>query len=328
MEHEFYRGGALRTEISTRGRVRAVLGADAPTRWNRTTIDLRHQLKAGSCTVWCMRVLGRAGVRRHVLDVLAPVLFHIEALVYVGDFEYEDSQANGTAVDPRWREGIEEILRAYRLDEDPGIVTALAQLVDYLELESSIQGGRTPLRPELIPRTCYIRCSGIHMLLRIGFRLAGIDPGERFFTLLGQLSAHDEISTDLSSYAEDLGDGAFNVYRIATSIYGPQAAKQRLKRHGDDMLRTLRRDIADSDRPTLIRFAATIPPIIPLDPRLPSIVPKLLPRAALARLVNLRMLFHSLSKPPRFPEPLPDSSPVFSPGVTEAGQHRTKQPAM
>src|SRR6201999_4599590 len=99
-------------------------------------------------------------------------------------------------------------------------------------LESSVLAGRAPLSHDLIPRTCYIRCSGIHMLLRIGFRLAGIQPGERFFTLLGQLSAHDEISTDLSSYAEDLSDGAFNVYRIATWIYGPQAARHRLKRHG------------------------------------------------------------------------------------------------
>jgi hypothetical protein len=312
MEHEFYRGGALRTEISARGRVQAVLDADTPMRWDRTTIELRHQLKAGPCTVWCMRILQRVGVQRHVLDALAPLLFHIEALVYVGDIEYENAQTKGTAVDPRWREGIEEILRAYGLDE-PGIVSTLAQLGDYLRLESSILEGRTPLTPEIIPNTCYIRCSGINLLLRIAFLLAGVQPGDKFFALLGQLSAHDEISTDLATYAEDLSEGFFNVYRLATWIHGPQAAKQHLKRHADDMLRVLRRDITHADRATLILFAAAIPPIIPLDPRLPSIVPKLLPRVLLAHLIKLRMHFHHISKPPRFPEPLPDTVPVASP---------------
>ncbi|MBB5957309.1 hypothetical protein FHS29_003902 [Saccharothrix tamanrassetensis] len=311
MEHEFYRGGALRDEVRTRARVKAVLGTDVPRRWNRTTIDLRHQLKAGACTVWCMRVLARAGVKRHVLDALAPVLFHIEALVYVGDFEYENAQTEGTAVDPRWREGIEEILRAYQLD-DRGIVSALARLVDYLELETDILAGRTPLHPDLIPRTCYIRCSGINMLVRIGFRLAGIQPDEEFFALLGQLSAHDEISTDLASYEEDLEDGAFNVYRLANWIYGPQAAEHHLRRHGDDMLRALRRDIANADRKTLTLFAAALPPIVPFSPQLPSIVPKLLPRAPLARLVDLRLHYHSTSKPLRFPEPVPDTAPAAS----------------
>jgi hypothetical protein len=311
MEHEFYRGGALRDEVSTRARVKAVLGADPPRRWNRTTIDLRHQLKAGACTTWCMRVLARAGVKRHVLDALAPVLFHIEALVYVGDFEYENAQTKGTAVDPRWREGIEEILQAYKLD-DPGTVSTLDRLSDYLQLETDILAGRTPLRPELIPSTCYIRCSGINMLVRIGFRLAGIQPDEKFFTLLGQLSAHDEISTDLASYEEDLNDEAFNVYRLATWIYGPQAAEHHLRRHGDEMLRALRWDIAHADRDTLTLFAAAIPPIVPLSPRLPSIVPKLLPRVPLAHLVKLRMRYHSFSKPLRFPKPLPDTTPVAS----------------
>jgi hypothetical protein len=316
MEHDFYHGGALRAEASTRDRVQAVLGSDTPMRWNRTAIDLRHQLKAGPSTVWCMRVLARAGVRRHVLDVLSPVLFHIEALVYLGDLEYESAQTKGTAVDPRWREGIEEILRAYELDE-PGIVSALDELGDYFRLESSILDGRTPLNSELIPRSCYSRCSGVNLLLRIGFRLAGIQPDERLFWLLRQLSAHDEISTDLSSYAEDLGEGQFNVYRLAIWIYGPQAAGHALKRHGDDMLRALRRDVARTDRATLISFAASIPPMIPLSPRLPSVLPKLLPRAPLAALITMRMQFHSISKSPRFPEPLPDTAPTSS-SVREA----------
>jgi hypothetical protein len=295
-----------------RRRIQAALGADMPMRWSRTTIDLRHQLKGSPATIWCMRVLARAGVQRHVLDVLSPVMFHVEALVYRGDIEYETAQRDGSAADPQWREGIEEILRAYRLD-DPAMLAAVAELDDYFLLESSILEGRTPLRDELIHRTCYSRCSGATLLLRFGCRLAGIQPDERLFTLVRHLSAHDEISTDLPSYGEDLSEGLFNVYRLSTWIHGPQAAKHHLERQANDILRALRHDITHTDRATLSLFAAIIPPMIPLSPRLPSIVPKLLPRALLAQLLNLRIHFHSISKPLRFPEPLTDTKPISLP---------------
>ncbi|MCX2951524.1 hypothetical protein [Lentzea sp. NEAU-D7] len=311
MEHEFYRGSARRAEVGMRRRVQAVLGDDMPVRWSRTTIDLRHQLKGSKAAVWCLRVLDRAGVRRQVLDFLAPVLFHVEALVYRGDFEYEDAQRDGGTADPQWREGIEEILRAYEIDE-PAILGALAELDDYFLLESSIMEGRAVLDADLIQRTCYSRCSGATLLLRIGYRLAGIRPDERLFTLVRHLSGHDEISTDLPSYAEDLQEGLFNVYRLSTWIYGPEAAKHHLKRQGDDMLRALRHDITHTDAATLRLFAAIIPPIVPLNPRVPSVVPRLLPRALLAELLKLRIRFHSVAKAPRFPAPLADSRPIAS----------------
>lgn len=325
MEHNFYRGGALRAEVGVRRRVQAVLGDEISMRWSCTTIELRHQLKGSSAAIWCLRVLERAGVERHVLDFLSPVMFHVEALVYRGDIEYENAQCKGTAVDPQWHEGIEEILRAYKLD-DPGILFALAELDDYFVLESSILAGRTPLRAELIHRTCYSRCSGAILLLRIGFRLAGIQADEMLFTLVRHLSAHDEISTDLPSYVEDLSEGLFNVYRLSTWIYGPQAAKHHLKQQGDDMLRALHHDIAHTDRATLALFAAVIPSMIPLSPRLPSIVPKLLPRALLAYLLKLRLHFHSISKPLCFPEPLTDTKPVALPArpVLAPPQVRTR----
>lgn len=309
MEHEFYRGAARRAEVGTRGRVQAVLGGDVAMRWGPTAIELRHQLKGSRAAVWCLRVLARAGVRQHVLDVLSPVMFHIEALVYRGDIEYENAQQDGGVADPAWREGVEEILRAYQIDE-PAILASLAELDDYFRLESSILAGTTPLVGDLIQRTCYSRCSGATLLLRIGWRLAGLRPDERFFTLVRHLSAHDEISTDLPSYAEDLSEGMFNVYRLATWMYGPRAAQRELQRQGDDMLRALREDISRADRASLITFAAVIPPVVPVSPRLPSIVPKLLPRPALAAMLKLRAHFHTVSKAPRFPEPLPDRTPV------------------
>lgn len=308
MEHNFYRGGALRAEDGTRRRVKSVLGDETLMRWSSTAIELRHQLKGSSAAVWCLRVLERAGVERQTVDYLAPVMFHIEALVYRGDIEYENAQTEGTAVDPQWRDGIEEILRAYNLHE-PGITSALAELDEYFQLESDILAGRTPLRGDLIHRSCYLRCSGATLLLRIGFSLAGIRAGEQFFTLVRHLSAHDEISTDLPSYAEDLSEGLFNVYRLSTWMYGPETAKHHLRRQGDELLRALRRDISRADRDTLVLFAAVIPPVVPLNPRFPSVVPKLLPRAALARLLQARIHFHSASKPLRFPEPLTDTEP-------------------
>lgn len=309
MEHEFYRGAARRAEIGTRGRVQAVLGDEVAVRWEPTAIDLRHQLKGSRAAVWCLRILARAGVRHHILDVLAPVMFHIEGLVYRGDIEYETAQHDKTNVDPAWREGIEEILRAYEID-DPAILASLTELDDYFRLESSILAGRTALAGDLIQRTCYSRCSGATLLLRIGCRLAGVRPGEQFFTLVRHLSAHDEISTDLPSYAEDLSEGMFNVYRLSTWMYGPHSARQELQQRGDGMLRALRDDISHTDRASLILFAAVIPPVIPVSPRLPSILPKLLPRPALASLITLRTHFHSTRKTPRFPPPLPDAKPV------------------
>ncbi len=309
MEHNFYRGGARRTEIGTRSRVQAVLAADDTMRWSHTTIDLRHQLKGSRAAIWCLRILRRAGVERHVLDFLSPVMFHIEGLVYRGDIEYETAQRDGTAVDPQWRDGIEEILRAYEID-DPGIVAALAELEDYFRLESDILAGRLPLRAELIPDSCYSRCSGATLLLRIGCRLADLRPDERFFTLVRHLSAHDEISTDLPSYAEDLEEGMFNVFRLATWVYGTQDAADHLKKQGDEMLKALRRDVSSSDHATLALFAAVIPPVLPLSPRFPSTIPKLLPRPLLAALLNLRIQFHDVSKSADFPRPLADPAPT------------------
>lgn len=308
MEHEFYRGAARRAEIGTRGRVQAVLD-DVAVQWEPTAIDLRHQLKGSRAAVWCMRILARAGIQQHVLDVLSPVLFHIEALVYRGDIEYETAQHDGTTADPQWREGIEEILRAYEID-DPPILASLAELDDYFRLESSILAGAVPLVGDLIQRSCYSRCSGALLLLRIGCRLAALEPDEQFFGLVRHLSAHDEISTDLPSYAEDLDEGMFNVYRLSTWIYGPQAAKQELQREGDSMIRALRADIAHTDRASLSLFASVIPPVVPVSPRLPSIVPKILSRRLLAGLIQLRTHFHTASKAPRFPDPLPDAKPV------------------
>ncbi|MEW2515378.1 hypothetical protein [Streptomyces sp. NPDC046870] len=308
MEHNFYRGSARRTEVDARRRVHAVLALDEPVRWHHTAIDLRHQLKGSRAAIWCLRILRRAGVRPHVLDFLSPVLFHIEGLVYRGDIEYETAQQEGTPVGPEWRTGIEEILRAYRIEE-PGILAALAELEDYFHLESDILAGRTPLRAELIAETCYSRCSGATLLLRIGCRLAGLDPDERFFTLVRHLSAHDEISTDLPSYTEDRDEGMFNVFRLATWVYDPPEAGHHLKRHGDEMLRALRHDVRHTDHATLTLFAAVIPPVLPLNPRFRSMTPKLLPRPLLAALVNLRIHFHSISKAPRFPQPLPDPRP-------------------
>jgi hypothetical protein len=309
MEHNFYRGGARRAEVGVRSRVKSVLGDETSMRWSSTAIDLRHQIKGSSAAIWCLRVLERAGVERHVLDFLSPVMFHIEALVYRGDIEFENAQCKGTTVDPQWHDGIEEILRAYEID-DPGTLSALAELDAYFELESDILAGRTPLHGDLVQRSCYSRCSGATLLLRIGFRLAGIEAGERFFALVRHLSAHDEISTDLPSYAEDLEEGMFNVYRLAIWTHGPKEARHHLEQQGVDMLQALRRDIARTDRATLVLFAAVIPSMIPWSPRLPSVVPKLLPRALVARLLDQRIRFHSTSKPLRFPDPLPDTAPA------------------
>ncbi|MFC9876326.1 hypothetical protein [Nocardia salmonicida] len=310
MHHDFYRGKALRAEVRTRGRMKSVIDTDEAMRWDRTQIDLRHQLKASSPAIWCMRVLTNFGVAPQISAALLPVLLHVEALVYRGDFEYEDAQLEGKSaeVDPEWRYGIEEILRTYEINT-PEVLGALTDLQDYFQLESAIMEGQEPLDATLIERTCYLRCSGGTLLLRVGCALAEIDYDEHLFTLIGHMSAHDEISTDLPSYQQDIDEGQFNVYRLATWVYGPDTAEINLRRRADSIISDLKNDVRRADRKTLAQFAGIIPPITPWDPRLPSVIQHITPRAILARMVIARIGYHEHSHPLTFPAPSSDTPP-------------------
>lgn len=199
-------------------------------------------------------------------------------------------------------------MRVYDLHH-ADVAAALAHLCSYFELESDIMEGRIEPSAELIERTCAIRCSGATLLLRIGCRLVGLDYDEHLFTLIRHVSGHDEISTDLPSYEQDLAEGQFNVYRLATWVWGPSTARQHLQGVSDAMIAALHRDIRTAARRTLLLFASFLPAIAPLDPRRPSMVPRLLPQPLLAALVSARVTFHHRAKPLRFPDALPDQAP-------------------
>ncbi len=310
MHHDFYRGTALQAEQVTRRRMKSVIDHDEPVNWESTQIDLRHQLKASSPAIWCMRILTRHGIAPQVAATYLPVLLHIEALVYRGDFEYEAAQLEGTSidVDPEWNYGILEILRTYEIATPP-VTGALSDLSDYFQLESAIMEGREPLTADLIERTCYLRCSGGTLLLRIAFALAGVQYSDDLFVLIGHMSAHDEINTDIPTYKQDIDEGQFNVYRLATWVYGSATAEDNLRRRADGIIDALKADVRQADKKSLALFAAIIPPILPWDPRFPAFANRVLPRAVLVHLVNNRIRFHERTHPLQFPASIAEQPP-------------------
>jgi hypothetical protein len=299
----------------TRQRVRSVLSADNPPRWEHTTIDLRHQLKAGLIPVWCINLLARLGVSRGVLDSLWPPLLHLEALVYRGDLDYEHAQRHGTPVRSGWRDGIAEMLRAYQYN-DQVMLAHLVELDDYFRLETSIMAGHTTLTADLIRSTCYPRSADLALLLRFACRLAGLQPDDEFLQLMRHVVAFGEIRGDLNSYTDDVADNSFNVYRLSTWAFGPDAAAARLRGLANEIKQDLYQDIATADRSTLLLFAAALPTFTPPGRHLPPIPTKLLSLQPVPAHLRLRLARHKISRTLEFlhrlhfPQPLPDPQPI------------------
>jgi hypothetical protein len=292
-----------------------VLSADTPPRWERTTIDLRHQLKAGLIPVWCINLLALVGVPYDVLDCLWPPLLHLEALVYRGDLDYEHAQRHDTTAPSDWRDGIEEVLRAYQYN-DQIMLSHLTELDDYFRLETSIMAGHTAPSADLIRNTCYPRSADVALLLRFACRLVDLQPDEQFFQLMRHVVAFSEIRGDLVDYADDVADNSFNVYRLSTWTFGADAAQAQLRSLADEIKQALRREIATADRSTLLLFAAALPTPTPPGHHLPPVLAKFLSRQPLPAYFKLRLARQKISRTLEFaqslqiPQPLPDSQPT------------------
>lgn len=122
-------------------RALATLGSRAASDEDHTWVSFRHCLKAMGLVDGVSLYLGDLGFTPTELRAAYPVMLHVEALVYQGDLECEESQKQGSSSwSDAWRSGIEEILESYGLDDET-LQAELEELNRYYHDESRIMLG-------------------------------------------------------------------------------------------------------------------------------------------------------------------------------------------
>ncbi|MBO8191656.1 hypothetical protein ITI46_08175 [Streptomyces oryzae] len=303
------------------------LAAQPPMDWERTAVTLRHQLKAGAVTQYCVRTLQLLGCPRDALDYYWPPLLHLEALVYLGDLAVEREQSHGVPAGPAWRDGIEEVLRGYGCD-DAATLAELRALEEYARWETEATGSRAAPGVGDLVRACHGRSSDVRIMLRFGRHLAGLPHSEAFDRLAGHLYAMGELTGDVVGYAADVADDSCNFYRMCVWSAGTEGARDRLGEIWQRLCADLRRDLAAADHRTLALVARVfLPRPRPLRAlavkRRPTRVHALLPRPLLRAYIWWRLERGERLRLPAVPEPVAES--VAEPGkVTVPGQARAR----
>jgi hypothetical protein len=300
---------ASRGKDRAKKNVRACLADNGQVRWERTAITLHDQVKGGFVTAACMRKLRRLGCPPDELNLYWPPMLHLEALVYRGDLGYEHEQATGAQAPTTWREGIEEIIKSYGfLDER--ILKHLNSLEEYMHWECATERDSLAPGTEEIARSCYGRSSDLRLLLRFGHRMARIPEHQGYFDLLRHSHAMGEIRDDLSTYAKDVAQNSFNVYRLC--VRG--AAHHEPRATICDVWQYLRdafdRELAEADRRTLVLFVRTLLPLprvvsglrgLPLHQASGSLA-SMIPRTLLLRYMQWRLRRSGFLSMPALPE--------------------------
>lgn len=244
-------------------RHRAVKAAAAQVDPQAALITYRHQLRAVAPAWIASRIMLRLGVTEEEMAFVAPVLQHVEALVYRGDFESEHNQAEGLQdCDPTWRSAVEQILRSAGL-ADPLVLAELDELQDCFSRETRIMIERKPVDDDTMRELCYRRSSHFRLLLRAWHLALGRRYDEDFFRVARHACARFEVAQDLHTYAQDVQDDTFNVLRLEVWRHGTDEARAHVDELHRHIVTDMHREIAVARRRTLL---AVVPAFLQKSP--------------------------------------------------------------
>jgi hypothetical protein len=151
------------------------------------------------------------------------------------------------------------------------------------------------LTPDLVRAACRLRSSDVVVLIRMLGKLAGVDC-DGLLTLLRPWLVLWEVDDDLTSYAEDVAAGTFNVLDLYVRMHGPELAATRLRDFQDSLLVELFDAIDRADRDDVHRLSVLTSERLASRPALAHLL-GYLPRPVLAPLAKRLQLWEEKSCP-------------------------------
>lgn len=213
-----------------RDRILAPLKEDVDPDLAGTEINYRHMIKSARMVSISLRrfatFLGCS--ERELLD-LAPLLLHLEGLVYRADYHFEDLQQGSERTDREFVAGMRRILALYGLDT-PEIRCHIDTLIAYFESETDIVCGNTVPDEATLREVTRVRSSDWRLALGVIEAMLERPCSPRTRQVLESWFALYEIRQDVLQYAEDVDNSSYNTLRLYVRRYGPTAGVERLRK--------------------------------------------------------------------------------------------------
>lgn len=245
-----------------------------------------------------------------------PFMVQYYALMYKGDFLYEEAQRNGraTITDHSWKHEMIELIKGNDA-WDAGVAQVIEDLERYYMLEGQIMVGEVELTEEIFHEVCFLRSLVINGLTRSLNNIKGVPTDEGLLHLLRPVMAFLDSIDDLESYAEDVAENCFNSLRLLSRMHGADQAEQKMREWLRGLVEETVARIRQAPKHTLLGLfhvlllgKENIRPV--------RAVLRMLPASALAKLAE-SMFRRFFREPRRMPFPVEEQAPV--PAAVGAG---------
>lgn len=238
-----------------------------------------------------------------------PLMVQYYALMYKGDFLYEQAQRTGssTIADHSWKHEMIELIKGHDAWDD-GVAHLVDELERYYLLEGRIMLGELELTQEVFAEVCDIRSLVVNGLTRVLNNVKGVPTDEELFHVLRPLAGFLDMIDDFESYAEDVAQDCFNSLRLLVRMHGVEQAQVTAREFLSERLAEAAARLRRAPRHTVLGVYQ----VLLLDKE--NVAPvramlRMLPTRALAALAEkLVRLYFAI--PAEIPAPVPERTPL------------------
>ncbi|MBP2473784.1 hypothetical protein JOF53_002656 [Crossiella equi] len=281
-----------------------------PAGWDEISVSYRMNLRAERCANYMEGFNHKfARYTKAEAERVHPLVVHYWALMYKGDFLYEQAQREGrsTITDHTWKRELIELVKGHEA-WDETVAHCVEELERYYVLEGQVMLGEVELTEEVFREVNVIRSAVIDGLSRALNNIKGVPHDEPLFGLIEPWMVFLEITDDLDSYPLDRADDSFNALRLFVRMYGRDAAVPRMRAYLQGLAEEAVGLIAGAPRRSVLGLYEVML-LGRLNTRPVRAALGLLPTGVLKKLAG-HLTRHFLAVPKTMPEPVAETAPA------------------